>query len=161
MNRCWMTAVALGLVLFLADRGRGDEPSADPAYTTESIRGRVVWMAEALQRRFGIKTVPEARERLLALESADGHLHPIIDDVRGRSFRTDRRLLEMKDVELLVRRYEGSPMVQIIRIYEHQPDGKYLVDYWCDVCAITMFEYGPCDCCQDINRLRKQKERQP
>jgi hypothetical protein len=132
----------------------GTEPASDQAeYVTESIRGRVVWMSAALKRRFGINLVREANERVLALETTDGQLLPIMEDVRGRSFRMDKRLREM-EVELLVRRYQQLPMLQVIRVYELKDDTKYVVDYWCDVCAIVMFQLGPCDCCQDTNRLR-------
>ena len=124
-------------------------------HRTERIRGKVIWLAEALERRFGIQTLPEARERVLALETKNGPLYPLIEDLRGRSFRTDQRLREI-NVELLVRRYAGSPAVQIIRVYEIRDDDMYIVDYWCDICAIVMFEQGPCACCQDDNRLRKR-----
>jgi len=127
-----------------------------PKFTTESVHGRVVWLAEALERRYRVQSVPEAAQRTLALQTRDGQLHPLVEDLRGRSFRKDQRLRDM-DLELLVRRYEGSPTLQVLRIYEVQKDSKYLVDYWCDVCAITMFEDGPCDCCQDHNRLRKRR----
>lgn len=125
-------------------------------FTTESIRGRVVWMGDVLQRRYGIQLTPDARQRTLALETPDGRIYPLVEDLRGRSFRTDKRLRDM-DVELLVRRYEGSPMIQIVRVHEVREDGKYIVDYWCDVCAIEMYEKGPCACCQEQNRLRKRR----
>ena len=124
-------------------------------HRTESIRGRVVWLAKALERRYGIQTVPEARERVLALETKKGRLYPLIEDLRGRSFRTDKRLREI-NVELLVRRHVGSPTVQVIRVHEVRDGDVYIVDYWCDVCAIVMFEQGPCACCQDDNRIRKR-----
>ena len=135
-------------------------PQASPQapavkHRTESIRGRVVWLAEALERRFGIQTVPEARERVLALETEKGRLFPLVEDLRGRSFRTDKRLREIH-VQLLVRRHAGSPTVQVIRVHEVRDGEIYIVDYWCDVCAIVMFEQGPCACCQDDNRLRKR-----
>ena len=124
-------------------------------YRTESIGGRVVWMAEALQRRHGITSVPEAQQRILAIQTVAGDLFPIIEDLRGRSFRTDERLRAI-DVELLVRRYDAVPMIQILKIHEIKDGKKYVVDYWCDICAIVMFETGPCACCQDDNRLRKR-----
>ena len=129
---------------------------AAPVYRTETLSGKVVWLADALERQFGIKTVPEAKERSLALETDDGHVLPIVEDLRGRSFRTDNRLREMQ-VELRVRRYRRSPLIQVIRIYEVVKGAKYAIDYWCDVCAITMFEKGPCSCCQDENRLRRRR----
>lgn len=131
-----------------------------PKHTTFSLRGRVVWMAEALERRFGIRTVPEAAERTLALETPGGELHPIIEDLRGRSFRKDERFRGV-DVELLVRRYKGSPMIRVIRIYALKKDGKFELDYWCDICAIGMYESGPCDCCQEPNRLRERRVESP
>lgn len=124
-------------------------------FRTESIRGRVVWLAEALKTQFGISTVPEAAERALAIQTVDGALLPIVEDIRGHSFRTDVRLREMS-VELFVRRYQQHPMLQILRIYELKDGKRYEVDYWCDICAIVMFETGPCACCQDDNRLRKR-----
>jgi hypothetical protein len=129
--------------------------SAQASYETITLRGRVVWMAEALDRLFGIRSVPEAKERLLAIETPDGRLHPIVADIRGRSFRRDPRL--RVDGEFLVRRYEGSPMVQVIRIYEISEQGKFELDYWCEICAIAMFELKPCDCCQGSIELRRRK----
>jgi len=129
------------------DDGRG--------YRIASLRGRVVWMAEALDRRYGISSIPEAQEHILAIETVDGDIVPIVENLRGRSFRTDERLRAI-DVELLVRRYDAVPMVQILKIHEIKDGKKYVVDYWCDICSIVMFETGPCACCQDHNRLRMQ-----
>lgn len=136
----------------------GKSPSAKPAYETFRIRGRIVWMAEALERRFKIRSAKEARERVLALETAQGVLYPLVEDVRGGSFRKDKRLRAFKDVELVVRRHRGSPMVQVVRLYAHQKDGPHLVDYWCDICAITMYELKACDCCQGPIELRLRKQ---
>lgn len=129
------------------------EPSAE--FHNESLRGRVVWLAEALEREFGISTVPEVAENSLALQTDDGRLIPIVENVRGRAFRKDERLREV-DVEMLVRRHERQPLVQILRVYLLEDGQLYEVDYWCDICAITMFETGACACCQDQNVLRKR-----
>ena len=129
----------------------------DPArYTTRSLQGRVVWLAEALARRHGVQSVPEAAERVLAIESKDGQLTPLIEDKRGRSFRLDKRLRDVH-VELLVRQYDRSPQVQVIQIFAMKKDGKYELDYWCEICAIAMFELKPCDCCQADIELRARK----
>ena len=130
----------------------GDEPK----HQTVTLRGRIVWLAEALEKRYGIESVPEAKERMLALQTADGQIHPIVEDVRGRSFRLDERLRK-PEVELVVRRFDGSPAVQVIRIYEIAKDGKYELDYWCEICSIAMFELKACDCCQGDIDLRRRK----
>jgi hypothetical protein len=131
--------------------------SADkPPYQTETLRGRVVWLAAALQQQYGIHSVPEAKERMLALQTDAGQIVPLVEDIRGRSFRLDPRLRKPK-LELVVRRFDGSPAVQVIRIYELAADGKYELDYWCEICSIAMFELKACDCCQGEIDLRRRK----
>ena len=161
---CLGAALLIAVLYSFADEADTSSPSTSPAppktgahppYRTESLRGQVVWLSDAFQRLFNVETVPEAREHMLALETEDGRVLPIVEDLRGHSFRADERLRSMQ-VELLVRRYGPSPLVQVVRIYEVQDDARFLVDYWCDVCGIVMFETGPCACCQDHNRLRKR-----
>lgn len=129
----------------------------NPSFQMATLRGRVVFLADALKERFGVETVSEARQHTLAIATVDGQLIPIVEDVRGRAFRRDERLRKM-DLELLVRRYVGSPAVQVIGMYELRDDGKYEVDYWCDICAISMLELKPCDCCQGPIELRKRRK---
>lgn len=135
---------------FAADAAKPEKP-----YTTQPLRGKVVWMADALKRRFNLKSDDDAAHAVAALETADGELWPVLKDARGRAFYRDERLREI-DVELLVRRYEGSPMVQVVRIYTLKPEGKYELDYWCDVCSIAMYELKQCECCQGPIRLRQR-----
>lgn len=137
------------------------DPTADqsqdsePGFSTERLRGRVVWLGAALKESFGISTVPEVAENALALQTTDGQLLPLVENLRGRAFRKDERLRN-KDLELLVRQYDRQPYLQILRVYEIDDGQLYELDYWCDVCAIVMFETGPCACCQDDNRLRRR-----
>ncbi len=129
--------------------------TTEPEYHNELLRGRVGWLAEELKARFQITSVPEVAEHTLALLTVDGRLVPVVENLRGRAFRKDPRLREM-DLEILARRYEQQPFVQVVKIFEVSGKQRYEIDYWCDVCAIIMYEYGPCACCQDQNRLRKQ-----
>jgi hypothetical protein len=133
-----------------------DNAKKTPPYKAESLRGRVVFAAEALAKRLGVASVEEAKERTLAIETESGEIFPLVEDVRARAFRVDKTLREF-EVELLVRRYEATPMRQVIGVYAIKKDGKYEVDYWCDVCAIAMFELKPCECCQAMNYLRLRK----
>lgn len=135
--------------------GRPAETEPEHGFHTERIRGRVVWLAEALKEHFGISTVPEVQKNGLALLTSDHQLFPIVENLRGRAFRKDERLRQM-DVEILARCYDRQPLVQVLRVYQLEDDQRYELDYWCDVCAIVMFETGPCDCCQDNNRLRRR-----
>jgi hypothetical protein len=140
-----------------------EEPKPAPAekpYRTETLKGKVVWLADAIKDRFGIKSDDDVAHAVVALETPEGQLHPIVKDARGRAFHSDERLRGI-DMELLVRRYEGSPMVQVVRVYTLKPDGKYELDYWCDVCSIAMYELKPCECCQGTTRLRERRVTSP
>jgi hypothetical protein len=143
------------VVAFLVSPSFAEEKSA-PKFTTETIRGRVVFLAEALEKKYGVKSVAEAKEAGLALQDDAGKLYPLVEDVRGRAFRRDKRLREIT-VDLLVRRYQDSPAVQIIGVYEIAKDGRFEIDYWCSVCAIAMYELKQCECCQGDIELRKRK----
>jgi hypothetical protein len=125
-------------------------------FELQTHRGKVVYLAEALTRLHGIKSVEEAKERTLAVETAEGNLIPLVEDVRGRAFRADPVLREMQ-VELLLRKFKGSPAGQVIRVYELTKEGKFEIDYWCDVCSIAMYELKVCECCQGDITLRRTK----
>ena len=144
------------VVLAAASRGRADEPAKPaPDFHQEWIRGKVVWLAEALKSEFGISTVSEVAESSLAILTDEGQLFPLVENLRGRAFRKDERL-RGKEMEILARRYDKQPLVQVLRVYQLDGERRYEVDYWCDVCAIVMYEKGACACCQDDNRLRKR-----
>jgi len=148
---------AIGSLLLVAAVVTARTDAADsPPFKLQTYRGHVVFLNEALARKFGIATVPEAADRSIALETGDGTLVPIVEDVRGRAFRADERLRK-PEVEILVRKYEGSPAVQVIRLFEVTKDGKLELDYWCDICAIPMVELKPCECCQGETILRRRK----
>lgn len=148
----WVSPLAALIVLVAAARG---EEKAD-SFATETIRGKVVFLAEVMQRQTEAPVVPEALERVLALRAADGKLIPLLEDVRARAFRRDDRLRQM-EVELVVRRYAISPLVQIIRVIGLAADGKFELDYWCDICSIAMFEKKECECCQGEVELRRRR----
>ncbi len=143
---------------------QADATAAKPAggdagkrkYATELLAGKVVWLADALERRFGVRTEPAAAESAVVLETPQGHLIPLVPDTRGWAFVVDEHLRDI-DLQLLVRRYEGAPHVQVIRVLKPKDDGLYEVDYWCDICAIPMYILKPCECCQGQTRLREQK----
>lgn len=150
--------VVAGAVLAgaVGTRRSSAEPPGTETPQNETLRGRVVYLAEALERRYGVKSVPEAADRVLAIETRDGELVPLVEDIRGRAFRRDPQLRELEDLELLVRRHPGAPAVQVIKLYSHERGVRYELDYWCEICAIAMYELKPCDCCQGPIELRRR-----
>jgi hypothetical protein len=54
------------------------------------------------------------------------------------------------------------PWVQVLSIYAFDEQGvRSIVDYWCDICAIPMFEIKDCECCQGPTRLRLRPQELP
>jgi len=125
-------------------------------FKTETLRGKVVWLDEALARRHAIVTEPDSAHAAVALETSDGRVVPIVLDTRGRAFIVDERLRDV-ELQMRVRSFADPAMIQIVRLYRPKPDGLYEIDYWCDVCAIPMYILKPCECCQGPTRLREQK----
>jgi len=127
--------------------------ASDAKYETRSLRGKVVWLSDVVARRFDIAVDPDAAQWVVALETTDGRIVPIIKDFRGRGFHLDQKLHAF-DWELLVRQFEGLPNVQIVRTYAWRDGKKFEFDYWCDICAIPMYELKECECCQGPIRFR-------
>src|SRR5215216_6143510 len=90
----WPATLMLAIACWVMATCWADDDKA-PRFTTETLRGRVVYLAEAMEKQAGVPSVPEAGERVLALQTARGDLVPILEDVRGRAFRRDDRLRKM------------------------------------------------------------------
>jgi hypothetical protein len=133
-------------------------PPDGEKYETVTLRGRIVWQAEAMKRKFDVTVDPDAAKWIICLETPagetpGGELVPIVKDFRGRGFHLDPKLHEF-DWEFSVRRYPGSPFVQIVRSFVHKEGKRFEFDYWCDICAIPMYELKECECCQGPIRFR-------
>lgn len=133
-----------------------EEPSdeADPQKSKQLFSGKVVFVREALAKR-GIKASGEL-DGQVALETSSGELFPIVPDWRGRAFFQDERL-RGRQVDLIAFKEPESPYLQVLTIYAFDERGTRLyVDYWCEICAIPMYEIQQCQCCQGDIELRFQ-----
>jgi hypothetical protein len=124
------------------------------------VSGKVVPLGEALKQR-GIKSYDEETKGQVVLVTRSGELMPIVPDWRGRAFYQDERLRN-RPVDLLVNRRAGVPWIQVLSIYTFDEKGvRNITDYWCDVCAIPMYEIKDCECCQGPTRLRFRPQELP
>jgi hypothetical protein len=130
----------------------GDETRA-PAEVKELLRGQVVALAPGLEERFGTK-IDEEMAVLYGLVTDDGRVVPILREGRGRAFYQDDRLRN-QPMDLYVRRFEGNPFAQVLLVYRLRDGDRFALDYWCDVCSISMYWVQPCECCQGPIRLRE------
>jgi hypothetical protein len=139
------------------DAGRND-PHEEPVKAI--ISGKVMPLGEALGRR-GIKSYAEEIKGEIVLVTRAGELVPIVPDWRGRAFYQDERLRN-RPVDLVVNRRAGVPWVQVLSIYTFDDKGtRNITDYWCDICAIPMYEIKDCECCQGPTRLRFRPQELP
>lgn len=124
------------------------------------LSGKVVLLADALKHR-GIKSYEEEIKGQVVLVTRIGELVPIVPDWRGRALYQDERLRD-RPVDLIVNRRAGLPWVQVLSIYTFDEKGvRNLTDYWCDICAIPMYEIKECECCQGPIRLRFRPQELP
>jgi hypothetical protein len=155
----WNLAVA-ALVGAACSAARADEPKQAAPPTRHVYRGKVVNVAEAL-KRLEVRSSTDELKGQVALETPDGELIPILPDWRGRAFYQDERLRDRK-VELVGYRRAGLPYLHILQVFTFDDkDQRQYTDYWCDICAIPMYEIKPCDCCQQEIRLRFQPQNLP
>src|SRR5687768_2872320 len=84
----WRIQLFVFMLLVLAGSANSQEvksPSKnDSPFELQTHRGKVVYLAEALKRLHNVQSVEEAKERTIAIETKDGTLIPIVEDVRGR-----------------------------------------------------------------------------
>lgn len=138
-------------------------PKAPPGKAKEKVppletfvdvapRGKVFPLSEVLARRFEIESDAEAAQTLV-LETAGGELYTLVKERRSRGFWNDASLRGI-EVELPGRLFKKTSVLQVIRVYTFKDGKKYEFDYWCDICAIPMYEPKECECCQGPTRSR-------
>ena len=137
----------------------GKESTESAEVPKKLFSGKVLLLGEALKEK-GIKSYEEMHKQA-ALVTPDQEIIPIIADWRGRAFFQDERLRNRK-VELVGMRKPGVPYLQVLSVFTFDEKGERMyTDYWCDICAIPMYEVKPCDCCQAEIRLRFQPKELP
>ena len=123
------------------------------------FRGKVHLLKDVLDQ-LGIESRPEAAKQVV-LVTDENRMFPLLSDWRGRAFYQDKKLRD-RTVELVCQQYKDIPYLQVLMIYTFNKQGeRQYTDYWCDICAIPMYEIKPCDCCQGPIELRFQVQDLP
>lgn len=164
-----ITQIILVVVLFSGLVALFNSAGAEDAGTTQSSKkldprkelfsGKVVLLQDALKNR-GIKVADEMKLQAV-LETKTGELIPIAADWRGRAFFQDQKLRD-RPVEIVGYRRPGIPYLQALVVYFFNKKGeREEFDYWCDICAIPMYEIKDCECCQGPSRHRYRAAKLP
>lgn len=136
-----------------------ENSSKKPEPRRELFSGKVVLLQDALKKR-GIKVADEMKLQAV-LEKKSGEMIPIAADWRGRAFFQDKKLRN-RSVEIVGYRQPGVPYLQALVIYYFNKKGeREEFDYWCDICAIPMYEIKDCECCQGPSRHRYRAAKLP
>lgn len=160
-RRFWLASWCLVPIGCFAPLLRAEEPPEESGPQKEKLlfSGKVVFVRDALAQR-GIKASSEI-DGQVALETASGELLPIVPDWRGRAFFQDERL-RGRQVDLIAFKEPELPYLQVLTIYAFDERGtRQYVDYWCEICAIPMYEIQQCQCCQGEIELRFQPRELP
>ena len=132
-----LLAVQFPQLAYLHSTSADDEPEPKKTqHQTEHLKGKVVFLQERAAEKLGIALVKESHKRILGLELENGRWIPLFEDARVQAFRLDARLRNIP-LELVVRKYSRTPLVQVLRIFEWKNGKKLEVLYWCEVCAIA------------------------
>jgi len=136
-----------------------EKSSKKPEPRKELFAGTVVLLQDALKKR-DIKVADEMKLQAV-LETKSGELIPIAADWRGRAFFQDKKLRD-RPVEIVGYRRPGIPYLQALVVYYFNKKGeREEFDYWCDICAIPMYEIKDCECCQGPSRHRYRRAKLP
>ena len=167
--RLFMVAVC-AVATWLCSFGFADEaaPESKPVAERSSkkielrkelLAGTVMLLQDALKKR-DIKVADEMKLQAV-LETKSGELIPIAADWRGRAFFQDQKLRD-RPVEIVGYRRPGVPYLQALVVYFFNKKGeREEFDYWCDICAIPMYEIKDCECCQGPSRHRYRPAKLP
>lgn len=148
-----LVVVAL-LSLGLTAGAKEESSESKPSFRVEKLRGKVVPYRAALERRFGLQAAGDQADDLLALQTKDGRLLPLLPTEGAKFFYLDAAN-HKRPMQLTVRRYEKTPGLVVIEVHSIR-DGKLNeIYYWCGICAIKSYAKEPCECCQLPVELRE------
>ncbi len=151
-----MRRKTFGLVTLLLLVGvcGGEPPKPKTAPEQPKVyTGKVVPLKEPTGKP-GTKT----GKRVLVLAADDGDSHPLVEDAASAMLFLDGRLRN-RPVRLTALRVPGTGKLQVVRVQTVTDGGVCDVDYWCEVCQISLDRPGPCFCCGEPAELRERPVR--
>jgi hypothetical protein len=123
-------------------------------FKTQSYSGKVQPLAPLLEKQ-GAKLDADVAEAWLALVAEDGKVYPLVKDDGSRMFFKDKSLLN-RPMRLTARVVGDTPFLQVVTVQSVIKGKLHDVYYWCDVCAIRIYEPGSCPCCGDQVVLKEE-----
>ena len=119
-----------------------------------SLRGRAVCLTEELDKLYNVLPDCGNRGHVYSLKTADGKLYPFLPTDTSAAAWMDKRYRQ-RDLQVTARLFLQTNFIEVIK-FQSWKDGKlHDLYYYCDVCAITAFKPGACECCQEPVEFRE------
>lgn len=95
---------------------------------------------------------------VVALVGDDRTNYPLVEDGASEMLFQDKRLRD-RPVRLIAMRLRGTNVLRVVRVQTVGKDGVFDVDYWCEVCQISLSHPGACYCCGQEAELRERPDK--
>lgn len=135
-----------------------DKP-ATPAGTQDdakevALRGKIVCLTEELDKRFNVVPNCDKQHHVYSLKTADGKIYPLLPTDSAAAVWMDERFRK-RDLQITARSFPDTNHIEVIKIQSWVSAKLYDLYYYCDICAITAFKPGACECCQEPVEFRE------
>jgi len=129
------------------------DKSADDA-SEISLRGKIVCLTEELDKRFNVLPDCDNQHHVYSLKTSDGKIHPLLPTESAAAVWMDERFRQ-RELQITARSFPGTDHVEVIKIQSWLNAKLHDLYYYCDICAITAFKPGLCECCQEPIEFRE------
>lgn len=119
-----------------------------------SLRGKVVCLTEELDKRFNVLPDCDKRHHVYSLKTGDGKIHPLLPTETSAAVWMDERFRQ-RELQITARSFPDTDHIEVIKIQSWVSAKLYDLYYYCDICAITAFKPGACECCQEPVEFRE------
>jgi hypothetical protein len=137
-----MPRIATALFLLIGTPGLAC--AAEPAPASLVIEGKI-----------SPHKSPDGKGDGLALVTAKGVAHPIVQDASSRLLFLDLEL-PTRTLRLTVTPQAGTRAVKVTKVQSVKGTVVHDVDYWCENCQMSYAEPGQCICCGGETVLRER-----
>jgi hypothetical protein len=101
---------------------------------------------------------PTGKPTALVLVADDGTTYALVEEGAARMLFQDSRL-QGRPARLTALRMPGTMRLQVVYVQTLKDGTICDVDYWCEVCQISLDCPGPCYCCGDETVFRERPAR--
>ncbi len=119
-----------------------------------SLRGKIVCLTEELDKRFNVLPDCDKRHHVYSLKTGDGKIHPLLPTETSAAVWMDERFRQ-RELQITARSFPDTDHIEVIKIQSWLNAKLHDLYYYCDICAITAFKPGACECCQEPVEFRE------